>query len=69
MAIKFNIIIKKILKKLNAIIVDIKVNLITLIFANKLGFFTKKINVGAQNINGSILKIFEKIMINFFALK
>lgn len=34
-------------------------------FAQKLGFYIRKINIGAQNIDGFIFKIFEMIIADF----
>lgn len=44
---------------------DNKVIIINLVFADKLGFSTQKINVGAQKIDNLTLKIFEIVIIYY----
>lgn len=42
-----------------------KVNAMIPMYTSKLGFKVQYISIGAQNINGSILEIFEIILISF----
>lgn len=42
-----------------------KVNVIIFVFVHKSGFSIQKIDIGAQKVNRSILKLFEIIIIDF----
>ena len=42
-----------------------EVNVMSLIFARKLGLYIQKTNVKAQKIDGSALKTFEMVIVDF----
>lgn len=50
------------------ILLDLKseVNAIYLIFAKKIGFFIRSIDIGAQKIDGTMLDINKMVVILFF---